>query len=139
MNGHGTEVNTETGDSYFGEYKDDQRHGFGKEVKSTGEVYEGEWREGRKHGKGTTTFINGDIYQGMYVDGLRHGPGTFTRADGAVLEQDFVAGVCVTDLPTEGKKGKRAMKKLEKLMESTQHAGDETVKAGVIYEAAQAK
>jgi len=45
--------NEENGDIYEGEWKDDQKNGYGIYIHANGDVYEGEWRDGKRHGYGT--------------------------------------------------------------------------------------
>ena len=44
------------GDIYEGEYKDDNRNGFGIYKYSNGNRYEGEFKNDKQHGKGKITF-----------------------------------------------------------------------------------
>ena len=47
---------------YEGTWKDDMKHGGGKETYSDGATYEGRFQEGSRHGHGTLTYANGDVY-----------------------------------------------------------------------------
>jgi hypothetical protein len=41
---------------YEGNWKEDKKHGFGKQTIPDGRVYEGYWEDGKEHGKGKETF-----------------------------------------------------------------------------------
>jgi tetratricopeptide (TPR) repeat protein len=42
-----------------------------------GDTYYGEWKGNKKHGHGTYTYANGNKYVGEYYESMRHGQGTF--------------------------------------------------------------
>ncbi|MBW1742349.1 MAG: hypothetical protein JRJ47_02820, partial [Deltaproteobacteria bacterium] len=42
-----------------------------------GDTYFGEWKGNKKHGHGTYTYANGNKYVGQYYESMRHGQGTF--------------------------------------------------------------
>ena len=51
MSGQGT-FDWPDGRHYFGEYKNDKKHGFGEFSWSNGRKYVGEWMNGKFHGSG---------------------------------------------------------------------------------------
>ncbi|KAA0167057.1 hypothetical protein FNF27_07385 [Cafeteria roenbergensis] len=105
--------------SYQGEWRNNERHGFGTLTTSNGSKYEGEWVAGKRHGRGTQWvmrdgelqkqyagdwfegrrqgfgvffFPSGDRYEGEFVEGKRSGQGTMAFADGSVYEGRWVEG-----------------------------------------------
>jgi hypothetical protein len=76
----------DSGDCYFGEFKDGKKHGVGVKTWPDGCVYEGEWQEGKMHGVGTETDAEGNKYDGKWQEGEMHGEGTETRLDGSKYE-----------------------------------------------------
>uniref|UniRef100_A0A0B7ABV3 Junctophilin n=1 Tax=Arion vulgaris TaxID=1028688 RepID=A0A0B7ABV3_9EUPU len=63
-----TDVNvTET---YYGEWKNDKRSGFGISERSDGLKYEGEWYNNRKYGYGITTFKDSTREEGKYKNNV---------------------------------------------------------------------
>jgi hypothetical protein len=77
---------------YEGEWKDDQKHGQGKETYANGNVYKGEWKDDQKHGQGTFTWADGDVCKGEWKDDQKHGHGTLTYANGNVYEGGWKDG-----------------------------------------------
>lgn len=76
-------------ETYYGEYKDGKKDGFGKLIASEG-VYEGEFKDGKKHGKGKMTYTDGGTYEGEWKDDLWNGKGKQTSADGRhAIEGEF--------------------------------------------------
>tara|TARA_B100000795_G_scaffold222781_1_gene177785 strand:- start:1366 stop:1785 length:420 start_codon:yes stop_codon:yes gene_type:complete len=74
--------------SYIGEWKDGEHHGYGTyfwHTKTTGSgKYEGEWKEGMFHGHGVWEKRGVGKYEGEWKDGLKNGQGTFTYPDGRI-------------------------------------------------------
>ena len=70
------------GDKYFGEYRQDRRHGEGTYVFSDGEKYIGEWKNGQPHGLGSYSFADASYYKGNWSEGLKNGHGVYTSPDG---------------------------------------------------------
>jgi len=70
---------------YTGEYKDDQRSGYGTEEKPGGDVYKGEWRINMKDGQGTFTDSHGS-YTGTWKADKRQGQGSITWVTGETYE-----------------------------------------------------
>ena len=70
MNGHGV-FTWHDGRIYEGEYRDDQKEGFGVYI-AKGKRYEGEWQGGKQHGKGTmSTEGKPEKKAGLWEDGKR--------------------------------------------------------------------
>ena len=59
-----------SGNSYYGEWKDDCRTGCGVFSWEDGEVYEGKFENDTRTGVGVHYYLNGDRYEGL---GLRRG------------------------------------------------------------------
>ena len=49
---------------YVGEWKDNLKHGIGKQNYIGQGEYTGYWERGEKHGEGVMKYLNGDIYSG---------------------------------------------------------------------------
>ena len=64
-------------DSYTGQFKKGQMHGYGVYQKDGGNTYEGQWRDDEMCGEGTLVFANKDRFQGIFVDGKQHGAGRY--------------------------------------------------------------
>jgi len=78
-------MNYPNGDSYEGEWANDQRNGFGVLRFSKGDVYEGEWVADLMSGKGLLTHPDGSSYEGIWERGYKvEGAGIFKYANGNV-------------------------------------------------------
>lgn len=62
------------GDSYEGEYQDNEMHGWGIYTYADGDYYEGEFRHGKPHGKGTYYHASGQKTEGYFHNGRYVGP-----------------------------------------------------------------
>lgn len=58
--------NGANGTYYEGEWKNDQRHGFGGLVYPDGAKYTGRFQIDKRHGYGTIKYITGDVYKGNW-------------------------------------------------------------------------
>ena len=54
----------DSGDSYYGIWKDGQRHGLGTYYWTNGNYWYGRWKEGNRHGTGKMAYEDGDTYIG---------------------------------------------------------------------------
>lgn len=106
-----------TVDRYFGDRKEQRRHGFGVYVYDNKFFkYQGQWENGSKHGHGRLTmndggfyegtFVKGEIeghgyrfyghsgnsYTGQFLEGERHGQGVLKMAEGSQYEGTWVHG-----------------------------------------------
>jgi hypothetical protein len=70
------------GETYTGNFQDNQRHGNGTYKYKSKNIYTGDWLNDQRHGNGRMTYQNGDIYTGNWHNGTRHGNGTLTYQDG---------------------------------------------------------
>ncbi|MBT6202038.1 MAG: PEGA domain-containing protein [Bacteroidetes Order II. Incertae sedis bacterium] len=57
---------TEHGETWAGEWRNDELHGQGTWTGANGEKYVGEWKDGEKHGKGKWTSADGQTYVGEW-------------------------------------------------------------------------
>ena len=71
----GLGVSTLHGTTFFGNWKEGNKHGRGTYTSSFGLRYTGEFRHGRRDGKGTLTTSDGERYVGEFKDGKKHGQG----------------------------------------------------------------
>ena len=55
----------------MGDWKVDERDGFGVMRYSNGDIYQGEFLKGDIQGKGKKIFANGRSYDGSWVEGRR--------------------------------------------------------------------
>lgn len=93
LNGTGKETCCANGSVYEGEFKDNNWHGKGREMRADGSVYEGEFRDSKRHGTGCCTLVNGSIYEGTWQDDKLHGHGKVTCGDGSMsYEGQFNSG-----------------------------------------------
>ena len=85
----------ENGDTYVGEWKNDDLHGqgiltFGLNSEWSGDKYVGEFRNGKRNGQGTYTYLNGDKYVGDFRDGEMTGQGTLSWTNsGSIYVGEF--------------------------------------------------
>ena len=112
-------MNSDTQESFEGEFHDDKRHGSGVLTLASGEVREGTWIDGqpqtpglwqitfasgdkfsgtvgvdgRPDGHGTLKYATGDVYVGAFSGGMRHGEGTMFHRDGDVQKTTFLNDV----------------------------------------------
>lgn len=64
---------------YSGQWKGENRHGRGMEVDSKeGSFYIGEWKFDEKDGYGRLVLESGNVYDGEWVDSVAHGKGEFS-------------------------------------------------------------
>jgi len=66
MNGEGTLIFTETGETYEGQFINGCFDGNGKYTWPNGDFYEGEWIQGKKNGYGTYKHWKGSEKEGIY-------------------------------------------------------------------------
>ena len=62
---------------YKGSWKDNQKHGIGRQnYVGLGDYY-GNWVNGEKEGEGVMIYVNQDIYSGQWKNGKKDGNGTY--------------------------------------------------------------
>ena len=59
------------GNIYEGNWLNNMKHGFGKQIFINGDVYTGEWKDGMMDGEGTLVFSSGNHYKGNFVKGFK--------------------------------------------------------------------
>eukprot|EP00962_Isochrysis_galbana_P022610 scaffold6762_cov146-Isochrysis_galbana.AAC.1 len=91
--GHGLHIDgIVRGQSYQGEWQNDQMHGRGIFRYSSNAKYEGEFANNVYSGTGKYTFPDGAFYEGSFAQGQMHGSGSLTDAQGVVWEGNFYMG-----------------------------------------------
>ena len=73
------------GESYKGDYLQDQRTGQGIYAWPDGSYYEGSFLNGKRHGDGIFSASNGAKYEGGWFDDKRHGQGSLTDQNGGTI------------------------------------------------------
>jgi hypothetical protein len=63
-----------SGNTYKGEYKEDERDGYGEMRWTDGSIYLGEWSRGIQHGQGKMMFPNGIVKEGLFEMNVYKGP-----------------------------------------------------------------
>jgi len=79
----------ENGDNYYGELKNNKKHGKGIYYHANGDKYNGEWKANKKHGLGVYSYANGSKYEGNFADDERSGKGIFNFANGDKYEGEW--------------------------------------------------
>ena len=87
QNGNGTYM-FKSGTKYIGEWKDNKQHGTGTEINTNGVDFVGEWVKGSPH-RGTITYPEGDIYEGEIKKRKMFGQGTFHYSSGDEYQGEF--------------------------------------------------
>ncbi|GFR40656.1 hypothetical protein Agub_g1241 [Astrephomene gubernaculifera] len=72
------------GDTYFGSYANDVKHGPGVYAFVTGAAYAGEYAGGKRHGRGVMVFPDGGTYVGEFAADKFEGQGQYRYPDGSV-------------------------------------------------------
>ena len=85
-------INYENGESYYGEFINDQKHGKGTLYYKNGTIkYEGDFVNDKFQGNGKYISENGKYYKGDFYNGKRHGKGILYNKNATILyEGDFV-------------------------------------------------
>lgn len=68
--------------TYYGEFHNGKKQGFGIMVYKNMRIYEGEWGNNQKKGFGAEKFPNQCSYKGEYLNGKPHGVGCYTWPNG---------------------------------------------------------
>ncbi len=77
---------------YEGEWKGNQRHGYGVLVLPDGTRYTGYWADNQPDGKGLIVAPDGSYYNGEWRRGKKHGEGVFSKPDGTMLSGQWFEG-----------------------------------------------
>jgi len=81
-NGVGSFLYQPEGHRYFGDWKNDQRDGYGVYLWNDKRKYSGEWRNDKRNHYGRYTYPDGTSYEGAWKDDKRCGIGTYSWPDG---------------------------------------------------------
>ena len=54
---------------YEGQWKEGERHGYGRDIHYGGSYYQGNFKDGIENGKGLLVWNNGDKFTGVFKDG----------------------------------------------------------------------
>jgi len=68
---------------YYGEIRDEKRHGNGLLILENGDRYTGAWKFGKKEGNGIYIYKNGIKYVGQWENNMMHGEGSLIFPDGS--------------------------------------------------------
>merc|ERR1719377_310001 len=66
-----------SGATYTGQWMNNMRHGYGKQIWTDGASYEGQWNKNVATGKGRFTHSDGDVYIGQWSQNKASGMGTY--------------------------------------------------------------
>lgn len=92
---HGEGLWKSAQETYEGQWKQDHRHGKGKQTWEDGRVYAGQFADGKFHGFGRMEWTTPQglmAYEGDYVDDVKHGHGKYLWPDGRVYDGQWVDG-----------------------------------------------
>eukprot|EP00927_Polykrikos_kofoidii_P071206 TRINITY_DN67506_c0_g1_i1.p1 TRINITY_DN67506_c0_g1~~TRINITY_DN67506_c0_g1_i1.p1 ORF type:complete len:395 (+),score=35.52 TRINITY_DN67506_c0_g1_i1:107-1186(+) len=95
MNGmrHGNGTHTWSGEVYEGQWRWDNRHGWGSLRLADGSSVKGDWERGKPHGFATMTDAEGKItYEGEFKNGKRHGLGRQLFESGDMYDGGWADG-----------------------------------------------
>jgi hypothetical protein len=73
----------ENGDTFRGDFRNNQKNGFGKYTWNNGDMFLGDYKNDKKNGAGVYSYATGDIFKGTFLDGLAHGRGKYSYSDGS--------------------------------------------------------
>jgi len=90
-NGYGVWV-YDTGDKYYGNFKDGLRSGQGSYLYANGERYVGNFENHKRNGYGSYNWTDGQLYVGNWKDGSQDGEGSLTKNDGTKQVGKFEKG-----------------------------------------------
>ncbi|KAF3833018.1 hypothetical protein F7725_026683 [Dissostichus mawsoni] len=98
----GAPVDATVTEMYAGEWRSDQRAGWGVSRRSDGLHYEGEWAGNKRHGYGCTTFPDGTKEEGKYKQNtMSHARGKAEAAEGVAqkaMEECRLARIAAKEL-----------------------------------------
>jgi len=79
---------------YWGQCRDDMRHGEGRQEWTDGRRYEGQWAYNQRNGNGMYCWSDGGCsYTGQWRNSVPHGAGHFEWADGQMYNGEWCKGV----------------------------------------------
>ncbi|WP_108113634.1 glycosyltransferase family 39 protein [Kordia periserrulae] len=74
---------------YWGDWKDEQRNGFGTYLWEDGQKYEGNWQDNVRHGTGKLYFSNGEVLEGTWTQGKLNGEVVKKDKNGKIIERSM--------------------------------------------------
>lgn len=72
------------GSTYYGQYKQGQKYGYGEQIWQDGSLYQGFFEEDKCHGQGRLIHSEGDAYQGDWIEDQASGEGYYLHRDGTM-------------------------------------------------------
>jgi len=91
-NGKGKVIYKNRGESYEGEFKNDELTGYGCYKWSNNHIYKGQFLNGNMNGHGYYTWPEGGYYKGNYINNIKEGEGEFMWPDGRIFKGTFKEG-----------------------------------------------
>ncbi|NSL54240.1 MORN repeat-containing protein [Uliginosibacterium aquaticum] len=82
-------IKWDNGNRYSGQMRAGKRHGQGRFDWANGQSYDGDWQDDQATGKARIVYANGDRYEGACVAGLRQGGGRMQWTNGQSYEGDW--------------------------------------------------
>ena len=80
------------GETYDGQWVDDQMHGEGCYTFTSGNIYTGCWENGIMQGAGRMQYADGSTYEGNWTNNLMDGDGVYVDAERITWAGIFVNG-----------------------------------------------
>lgn len=80
------------GQTYEGQWKNDQPEGEGRMIYADGSHYTGNWKKGNKQGQGVHVWADGASYSGTWSKDIKDGPGQFAFPDGVEYVGECIPG-----------------------------------------------
>jgi len=77
------------GDTYEGNWENDQMDGLGIYTWKIGGRYEGAFEAGKIQGAGKRSYASGNVYEGEFLDGKKQGKGVMVFSNGDIYEGDW--------------------------------------------------
>jgi hypothetical protein len=92
-NGRGVYTDA-SGNEYIGEWKNNQKNGQGVYTNANGltTTYDGEWKNNKWNGKGVSTDASGNKYVGEWKDNQKNGRGVHTFESGSTYDGEWKDG-----------------------------------------------
>ena len=94
--GYGTML-YQNGDKYEGEWRNNQRNGHGtlwklenKKSEKYKRIYTGDWENDKMSGQGSFFYENDDRYDGYWLNGKKHGQGRMIYSNGDIYEGQWI-------------------------------------------------
>jgi hypothetical protein len=85
------------GNTFTGQFHNDQPNGFGIKTFADGSRAEGEWRNAKSHGIQRYYYANDDYEDCFFINNLEEGPAMYTRANGQMMRRVYQFGEIVEE------------------------------------------